>query len=146
MRRSDPALVRAVASAGSSRVALIPQWKVPKSKMVQVQRAVEVASPPAPTVDVVKVEVVGKRFHRITLEWRLSHQPPPEWIEAFGRTVVDAEGFLWHVPSAYGQPMVMNDATIVWCMFEKDAQTAASFVDRAVAGTNSRCSLDPSGR
>jgi hypothetical protein len=113
--------------------------------MVQVQRAGEAAPPPAPTVVVVEVGVVGKRFHRITLEWRLSHQPPPEWIEAFSRTVVDAEGFLWHVPSAYGQPMVMNDATIVWCMFEKDAQTAASFVDRAVAGANSRFSLDPSG-
>ena len=146
MRRSDPALVRAVASAGSSCVALIPQWKVPKSVMVQVQRAVEVASPPAPTVDVVKVEVVGKRFHRITLEWETEPSASPEWIEAFGRTVLDAEGFLWHVPSAYGQPMVMNDATIVWCMFEKDARTAASFVDRAVAGTNLRYSLDPSGR
>src|ERR1700728_923117 len=114
--------------------------------MVQVQRTVEVAPPPAPTVVVVHVEVVAKRFHRITVEWGLNDQPPPEWIEAFGRAVVDGGGFLWHVPSAYGQPMVMSDATIVWCMFEKDAQMAASFVDRAVAGTNSRCSLDPSGR
>ena len=37
--------------------------------MVEVQRAIEVAPPPAPAVVVAKVEVVGKRFHRITLEW-----------------------------------------------------------------------------
>jgi hypothetical protein len=106
--------------------------------MVQVQRTLEPEDSPAPaqTVVVVSVEVVGKRFHRITVEWGLDHQPLPEWTEAFGRAVVDAEGFLWHVPSAYGQPMVMNDATIVWCMFEKDAQMAASFVDRAVARAN----------
>jgi hypothetical protein len=105
--------------------------------MVQVQRKPKDPLRPARTVVVANVEVVGKRFHRITLEWSLSHQPPPEWIEAFGRTVVDGEGFLWHVPSAYGPPMVMNDATIVWRMFERDAQMAASFVDRAVARANS---------
>jgi hypothetical protein len=106
--------------------------------MVQVQRTLENPPPPAPTVVVAKVEVVGKRFHRITVEWSLNHRPLADWIEAFGRAVVDGEGFLWHVPSAYGQPMVMNDATIVWCMFEKDAPAAASFVDRAVARANSQ--------
>ena len=64
--RSDPALARAAASAGSGRVGLIPSSELPWSK------------------------------------------------------------------------------TIVWCMFEKDAQAAASFVDRAVAGANSRVPLDPS--
>jgi hypothetical protein len=106
--------------------------------MVHIQGNPEESLGPAASVAVANIEVVGKRFHRITLGWRLSHQPPPEWIEAFGRTVADAEGFLWHVPSAYGQPMVMNDATIVWCMFEKDAPTAATFVDRAVTRANSQ--------
>jgi len=113
--------------------------------MVQLQRTVEDSIPPPQGVVVVKAEVVDKRFHRVTVEWSLNGQPVPEWIEAFNRAVLAAGGFHRHVPSAYGRPMVMHDKTIVWAMFEADVQKAASFVDQAVARTNSQFDslLDP---
>lgn len=106
--------------------------------MVQLQRATEQSHPLIDKVAVTEVQVVGARPPRITVQWRLSDQPQTRWIEAFGQSIDEAGGFGPHVPTAYGQPMVMRDATIVWCMFEADAQRAATFVDRVVNRTNSR--------
>ena len=86
----------------------------------------------------IRVEVVGKRFHRITVEWTLNDWPSPCWIEAFKDAVRDLGELHLHVPSAYGQPMVMHDKTIVWAMFEADVQAAAALVDVAVVRANAR--------
>jgi hypothetical protein len=106
--------------------------------MVQLQPRVG-EQPKVKKVVLLETEVVGKRFHRLTLEWKLSGQPAEEWIRAFNRSVTSDEGFHWHVPSAYGQPMVMQDATIVWALWESDAVAAASFVEHAVKRTNAEC-------
>jgi hypothetical protein len=45
------------------------------------------------------------------------------------------------VPSAYGQPMVMHDKTIVWAMFEADGKGPASLIGRAVDGANAQCDV-----
>jgi hypothetical protein len=84
------------------------------------------------------IQVVGKRFHRVTIEWTLSGQPVSGWIEAFDSALGSAGGFRSHVPSAYGRPMVMRDKTIVWAMFEADAQMAVSLVKRAVSHANAQ--------
>ena len=107
--------------------------------MVQLQEAVGSETiPRVQRIEVAKFEVVNKRFHRVTLQWNLNCPPTPEWVAAFGSAVVAGEGFLWHVPSAYGQPMVMHDQTIVWAMFETEATRAAKFVTRSIARANSQ--------
>jgi hypothetical protein len=103
--------------------------------MVQIQVSAD-ECPKVERVVLVETEVVGKRFHRLTLEWKLNGQPVEGWIRVFNHSVTSGEGFHWHVPSAYGQPMVMQDATIVWALWERDAAAAAAFVEQAVEGAN----------
>ena len=109
--------------------------------MVQLQEDVGNPIPSAQKMVLMKVEVVAKRFHRITVEWTLNDWPSPCWIEAFKGAVHDLGDVRLHVPSAYGQPMVMHDKTIVWAMFEADGQAAASLVDLAVDGANAQCDV-----
>jgi hypothetical protein len=93
-------------------------------------------SPRLQKVAVLKIQVVGKNYHRVTVEWTLDGRPIKEWIDAFNDSMLAAGGYRSFVPSAYGRPLLMDDGTIVWAMFETDMQTAVSYVEQVVAHTN----------
>jgi hypothetical protein len=88
-----------------------------------------------------RVEVVGKRFHRITVEWTLNDWPSAVWIEAFKDAVGDVGDVHLHVPALRATDG--DDKTIVWAMFEADVLAAASFVGRAVVCADAQCDVRP---
>jgi hypothetical protein len=87
-------------------------------------------------VTVVNITLADLQVHRVTIEWFLDRQPDAEWIEAFDDTVLNKRVMRAFVPSAYGRPMVMHDATIVWAVRIGDVRCSLALVEKSVVYAN----------
>lgn len=70
------------------------------------------------------------------MEWVLTGEPVPEWVEAFDYAWRTDPRDSTRVTSGYGGPMVLQDRRIVWAVSATDLRTAVFSVERAVSFAN----------
>jgi hypothetical protein len=87
-------------------------------------------------VSVLDMRVVRVRPHRFTLEWVLDEQPTSGWIDRFQSAIVAMVGPDRPVSRAYGLPIVLQEAKILWAVGDGDVPSAIPFVEMSVAHAN----------
>jgi hypothetical protein len=87
-------------------------------------------------VSVLDMRIVRVRPRRFTLEWVLDEQPTSAWIDRFQSAIVAMVGPDRPVSRAYGLPIVLQEARILWAVGDADVSSAIPFVEMSVAHAN----------
>jgi hypothetical protein len=87
-------------------------------------------------VSVRDMRIVRVRPHRFTLEWVLDEQPTSGWIDRFQSAIEAMVGPERPVSRAYGLPIVLQEAKILWAVGDADVSSAIPFVEMSVAHAN----------
>jgi hypothetical protein len=87
-------------------------------------------------VSVRDMRIVRVRPHRLTLEWVLDEQPTSGWIDRFQSAIEAMVGPERRGSRAYGLPIVLEEAKILWAVGDADVASAIPFVEMSVAHAN----------
>ncbi len=87
-------------------------------------------------VTVRDMRIVRVRPHRFTLEWVLDEQPTSGWVDRFQSAIEAMVGQERPVSRAYGLPIVLQEAKILWAVGDADVPSAIPFVEMSVAHAN----------
>jgi len=87
-------------------------------------------------VSVRDMRIVRVRPHRFTLDWVLDEQPTSGWVDRFQSAIEAMVGPERPVSGAYGLPIVLQEAKILWAVADADVASAIPFVEMSVAHAN----------